>query len=171
MTSRLHAYHWLDVLYNDVRRTPGGVKGAAKFLGERRGKSIHYESLRAKLNGQEGESVSFEMAALLTEWMEQFSGGVAYAHSWAQTYATVEHGLAVLDVPPAPLGGWADELRAIQQKVMQTGVMVGNLNASTLAAFADGVVSHGERGELYQLFMDLAVLAYRGARNVARVEC
>ncbi|MFQ1083768.1 hypothetical protein [Bordetella trematum] len=171
MTSRLHAYHWLDVLYNDVRRTPGGVKDAARFLSERRGKSIHFESLRAKLSGQEGESLSFEMATLLTEWMLEKAGGAEYARNWLQTYAMVEHDLAVLAVPPAPAGGWPDELQAIQQKVMQIGVMVGGLNASTLAAFADGKLDQAERSALYQLFMDLSVFGYRGARNVSRVEC
>jgi hypothetical protein len=171
MTSRHPSHNWLDVLYNDVRSTPGGVKNAASFLTECRGKRIHYETLRAKLNGQEGESMTFEMADLLTEWMLQKAGGVAYAHRWAQTYATVEHGLTCLDVPLPPEGGWQDELKAILQKVMQAGAKVGGLNASTLEAMADGRIDPTERSELYTLFMELAVLAFRGARNVSRVQC
>lgn len=171
MTSRHPSHNWLDVLYNDVRSTPGGVKEAASFLTERRGKRIHYESLRAKLNGQEGESMTFEMADLLTEWMLQYSASTAFAHRWAQTYATVEHGLTCLDVPLPPEGGWPDELKAIHQKVLQVGAKVGGLNSSTLEAMADGRIDPGERSELYTLFMELAVLAFRGARNVSRVQC
>lgn len=171
MTCRHPSHNWLDVLYNDVRSTPGGVKDAASFLTERRGKRIHYESLRAKLNGQEGESMTFEMADLLTEWMLQKAGGAAIAHRWAQTYAMVEHGLTCLDVPPAPEGGWPDELKAIHEKVLKVGAKVGGLNASTLDAMSDGQIDPDERSALYTLFMDLAVLAFRGARNVSRVQC
>lgn len=171
MTCRLNSHHWLDVLYNDVRSTPGGVKGAATFLSARRGKQIHYESLRAKLNGQEGESMTFEMADLLTEWMLQYSAAAAFAHRWAQTYAMVEHGLTCLDVPPPPAGGWPDELKAIHEKVLQVGAKVGGLNSSTLDAMADGCIDPDERSALYTLFMELAVLAFRGARNVSRVQC
>lgn len=171
MTCRHPSHNWLDVLYNDVRSTPGGVKEAALFLTERRGKRIHYESLRAKLNGQEGESMTFEIADLLTEWMLQKAGGAAYAHRWAQTFAMVEHGLTCLDVPPPPAGGWPDELKAIHEKVLQVGAKVGSLNSSTLDALADGHIDPDERSALYTLFMELAVLAFRGARNVSRVQC
>jgi hypothetical protein len=171
MTSRLNSHHWLDVLYNDVRNAPGGVKDAASFLTERRGKRIHYESLRAKLSGQEGESITFEMADLLTEWLAQKVGGAELAHRWAQTYAMVEHGLTCLDVPAPPEGGWPDEMKAIHEKVLKVGATVGGLNASTLEAMADGQIDPDERSALYTLFMDLAVLAFRGARNVSRVQC
>lgn len=170
MTSRLNSHHWLDVLYNDVRNAPGGVKDAATFLTERRGKRIHYESLRAKLSGQEGESITFEMADLLTEWLAQKAGGAEVAHRWAQTYAMVEHGLTCLDVPP-PTEGWPDELKAIHEKVLKVGATVGGLNASTLEAMVDGQIDAAERSALYTLFMDLAILAFRGARNVSRVQC
>ena len=41
MTCRTSALNWLDVLYNSVRKTPGGVVDAAAFLADRRGKSMH----------------------------------------------------------------------------------------------------------------------------------
>lgn len=71
MTCRLSSLDWLDVLYTSVRNTRGGVADAARFLAERRGKKIHAESLRAKLSGAEGESLSVEFAELLTEWMQE----------------------------------------------------------------------------------------------------
>src|SRR5690606_39439613 len=96
---------WLDVLYTGVRRTAGGVADAARFLTERRGKSIHKESLRAKLRGENGDSLSVEMALLLSEWMEEKAGGAEYARDWLQALCASE-GLHVDAVPPAPAGGW-----------------------------------------------------------------
>ncbi len=87
MTCRTSALNWLDVLYNSVRKTPGGVVDAAAFLADRRGKSMHPETLRAKLRGLEGESVTLEIAELLTEWMQEKAGGNDYALDWMQALA------------------------------------------------------------------------------------
>lgn len=73
MTCRYSETDWRDVLYTAVRKAPGGVKAAADFLTDRRGVSIHPESLRAKLRGVEGESISMEMAELLTEWLQDLN--------------------------------------------------------------------------------------------------
>ncbi len=51
MTCRTSSLNWLDNLYNSVRETPGGVEAAAAYLAQRRGKSMHPETLRAKLRG------------------------------------------------------------------------------------------------------------------------
>ncbi|AWH49944.1 hypothetical protein C1925_12705 [Stenotrophomonas sp. SAU14A_NAIMI4_5] len=79
--------NWLDVLYNSVRKTPGGVADAAAYLPDRRGKSMHPETLRAKLRGLEGESLTIEHAELLTEWMQEKAGGGEYALEWMQALA------------------------------------------------------------------------------------
>ena len=168
MTCRYTNTDWLDVLYNCVRKTPGGVADAARFLTERRGKAIHPESLRAKLKRSEGEAISVEMADLLTEWMEEKAGGAEYARDWVEAHSIGRHGLAVLDIPPAPDNGWPDELTAIQQKVMRVSVLTGKLASSTIDAISDGTLNQQEKDELYTLFMDLAVLGFRGARNVSR---
>ncbi|MEN5069484.1 hypothetical protein [Stenotrophomonas sp. TWI1183] len=75
MTCRTSALNWIDVLYNSVSRTPGGLADAAAFLADRCGKTMHPETLRAKLRVLEGESVSIEIAELLTEWMREKAGG------------------------------------------------------------------------------------------------
>jgi hypothetical protein len=168
MTCRYTNTDWLDVLYNCVRKTPGGVADAARFLTERRGKSIHPESLRAKLKRSEGDAISVEMADLLSEWMEEKAGGSEYARDWVEAHSVGQHGLAVLDVPPAPDGGWPDELRAIQEKVMRVSALTGKIASSTIDALSDGSLSQQEKDELYTLFMDLAVMGFRGARNVSR---
>lgn len=71
MTCRYSGADWRDVLYNSVRTTEGGVKDAAQFLTNRRGKTIHAESLRIRLRHVDGESISLEMVELLTEWMQE----------------------------------------------------------------------------------------------------
>lgn len=73
MTCRYSEIDWRDVLYTAVRQAPGGVVAAARFLTEQRGRSIHAESLRSKLRGREGESISMEMAELLTEWLQDLN--------------------------------------------------------------------------------------------------
>ncbi|MCG7328035.1 hypothetical protein [Achromobacter sp. ACRQX] len=168
MTCRYTNTDWLDVLYNCVRKTPGGVADAARFLTERRGKSIHPESLRAKLKRSEGDAISVEMADLLSEWMEEKAGGSAYARDWVEAHSVGRHGLAVIDVPPAPEGGWPDELKAIQEKVMRVSALTGKIASSTIDALSDGSLCQQEKDELYTLFMDLAVMGFRGARNVSR---
>lgn len=87
MTCRTSSLNWLDVLYNSVRKTPGGVADAAAYLADRRGKSMHPETLRAKLRGLEGESLTIEHAELLTEWMQEKAGGCEYALEWMQALA------------------------------------------------------------------------------------
>ena len=87
MTCRTSSLNWLDVLYNSVRKTPGGVADAAAYLADRRGKSMHPETLRAKLRGLEGESLTIEHAELLTEWMQEKAGGGEYALEWMQALA------------------------------------------------------------------------------------
>lgn len=71
MTCRYSGTDWLDVLYTAVRDTRGGVNDAAAFLANRRGKSIHTESLRLRLRGEGENRLSMEMFELLIEWMEE----------------------------------------------------------------------------------------------------
>lgn len=45
MTCCTSALHWIDVLYNSVRRTSGGVADAAAFLADRRGPPFMQEAM------------------------------------------------------------------------------------------------------------------------------
>lgn len=169
MTCRYSNTNWLDVLYNSVRRTPGGLADAAIFLTERRGRSIHPESLRAKLRGVNGDEISLAMADLLTEWMEEKAGGAEYAKDWIQAHA-VEQGLAVDFIPPAPIGGWEDELKAIQTKAMQIGALSGGVLGATAESLSDMRLSADERDRIVDSLRDLRTLAHRMERNVVRAE-
>lgn len=134
MTCRTTSLNWLDCLYNAVRKTPGGVNAADQWLTDRRGKSIHPETLRAKVNGSEGESVTIETVELLKEWIKKHAGGAEYALEWLQALAA-QHGMAVDVVAPA--GGWADEIGALQTKLLEITSRVGRLSGTAVHAMAD----------------------------------
>lgn len=167
MTCRTSSINWLDCLYNAVRKTPGGVIEAAKWLTDRRGKSMHPETLRSKLNGTEGESVTIEIAELLTEWMQQKAGGSEYALEWMQALAG-QFGMAVDLVPPAPEGGWADEIGAVQLKLLEITTRMGRLSGTTLDAIADRHIDSDEAALMVSEARALRTMAHRLERNVAR---
>lgn len=114
MTCRTSPLSWLDTLYNAVRETPGGAQAAAAYLAQRRGKSMRPETLRAKLRSLESESVTIEIAELLTEWMQEQVGGADRALGWMQALAG-QFGIAVDVVPPAPEGEGGRDRRAADQ--------------------------------------------------------
>lgn len=170
MTCRYTSTDWLDVLYNCVRKTPGGVADAARFLKERRGKSIHPESLRAKLKRSEGEAISVEMSGLLSEWMEEKAGGAEYAHDWFLAFAA-QHGLAVDSIPSAPLGGWKCELSALQAKAMQIGALSGSVLGVAAESVQDGQIDQEEADRMVDALRDLRTVAHRMERNIGRAVC
>ncbi|KAB2900380.1 MAG: hypothetical protein F9K35_07015, partial [Burkholderiaceae bacterium] len=96
MTCRYSDTDWRDVLYNAVRAAPDGVTGAARFLTERRGRSIHPETLRARLRGVDGESPSMDMVVLLTEWLQDLRrpDALAWLHALNASFGLVATGAA-----------------------------------------------------------------------------
>ncbi len=167
MTCRTSPLNWLDVLYNAVRDTPGGVQAAAAYLTQRRGKSMHPESLRSKLRGVEGESVTIEIAELLTEWMQEHTGGAERALGWMQALAA-QFGMSADVVPPAPEGGWPNEMAAIQMKLLEITSRVGNLSGAAVEALADSKITNAEAELMISEIRALRTMASRLERNVAR---
>ncbi len=167
MTCRTSSLNWLDVLYNSVRKTPGGVADAAAYLADRRGKSMHPETLRAKLRGLEGESLTIEHAELLTEWMQEKAGGCEYALEWMQALAG-QFGMAVDAVPPPPEGGWSDEIGAIQTKLLEITSRVGRLSGTAVEAMSDRRIDSDEAELMVSEVRALRTMAHRLERNVAR---
>lgn len=166
MTCRTHSMSWLDVLYNDVRRTPGGLVDAATFLATRRGKSLHTETLRCKLAGREGESVTLELAELLTEWMQEKAGGSAYAHDWLRALCA-QHGLQA-DVVPAlePMDIHA-QVGRISTAVLRLTALAGQVSGATADALSDGRLSAAEASDLVAAARDVRALAMQVEMLVA----
>lgn len=167
MTCHYLNSNWLDVLYSDVRRTQGGVADAARFLTERRGRSIHPESLRSKLRGLEGEALSMEMAELLGEWMEEKAGAVNYAWNWLQVLC-MSRGLHVDYVPPGPENGWPNEAAALQAKFMETASHLGAIAATVSETVADGVITKQEADALVPMLSECRIMLHRMERNAYR---
>lgn len=135
MTCRYSGTSWFDVLYTSVRNTPGGINDAARFLTDRRGKTIHPETLRAKLRHINGESISLEMVELLTEWMEE----KAQPHrlDWLQSL-NARFGL-IASVAPAE--GSAQDL---QGSFVNKAVTFGELATTISTSLADGTITSCE---------------------------
>jgi len=167
MTCRYTNTDWRDVLYNCVRKTPGGINAAAAFLTERRETTIHPERLRKKLRGAEGESMDVEMARMLSEWMDEQDGGSAYARDWMQALCASE-GLHVDSVPPAPAGGWKCEAAALQSKFLDISMLIGQIAGVTSEAVADGTINQAEADKLVPLLRDARVILHRMERNALR---
>lgn len=166
MTCNYSELHWRDVLYNDVRKTDGGLQDAARFLTDRRGVSIHPEALRRKLRGLPGESVDVDLALMLSEWM-QSKAGVDYSHRWLQTVNTQE-GIHCDPVPPAPVGGWACEIGALKDKCLSLVTKLGKISGLTSEAAEDGEITEEEAGPLLALIRSARVILHRMERNILR---
>ncbi len=167
MTCQRSDLYWRDALYNAVSLAPGNVQAAATYLSDRRGKSITGESLRKKLRGLAGESLSMEMAELLTEYLQQFVTTAEHATDWIASLGG-QFNLMVDFVPPAPEGGWPSEMDALQTKLLQLHAMTGRLSGTTLEAVADGALSIAEADQMQDLARSIRTLCFRLERNACR---
>ncbi|MCZ2498152.1 hypothetical protein GN316_15410 [Xylophilus sp. Kf1] len=165
MTCRYSGADWRDEIYNAVRQTPGGVKAAAAFLTERRGRSIHPETLRAKLRHVDGESISMEMAEMLTEWLQEMCRPDAL--SWIHAF-NGRFGMAADTLDAQPAGGWPNEVTALCDKLLHLGVAGGRLTELGLKAAADGLIDEAEADAITEQAMAEIRLLFRLTRNAQR---
>lgn len=165
MTCQYTTTHWRDALYNAVRAADGGVVAAAQFLTERRDTSIHYESVRRKLRGN--DSMDVEMAVLLAEFISKDRNVHERANDWLLSLCAQE-GLHVDDVPEAPVGGWENEAKALQDKFLALATEMGKIAAVTAQTTADSQIDQAEADQLVPLLRATRVLLHRMERNVLR---
>lgn len=139
MTCRYSESDWRDVLYTSVRNAPGGVVAAAKFLTERRGRSIHSETLRAKLRGLEGESIGMDMAELLAEWLTDMGrpDALDWLHAFNSRFGLVT---ARADAGEGELTGVGAVMAAHIAIAVQSGVFASELQKAVI----DGEISTKE---------------------------
>jgi len=164
VTCRPSEIHWRDALYNAVRQMPGGVNVAATYLTDRRGRAITGESLRKKLRGVEGESVSLEIAELLTEWMQELVEGRDHAVVWIQSLAA-QFGVAA-DPVPASSASCPGGVEALQTKVLQVAACAGQLASVTAEALADGELSLAEGDAMVAVLRASRAESHRAERLV-----
>ena len=167
MTCLRSDLYWRDALHNAVARAPGGLQDAAAHISKRRGKSISAETLRKKLRGIDGESVSMEMAEILTDYLLLFVGTQELATDWVCSLAG-QYSLMVDYVPPPPKGGWPDELAAIQAKLLELHKLTGALAGAGIDALADQRLTVPEADRIQDLSREVRKLCYRLERNACR---
>lgn len=165
MTKKLSSLNWRDALYNAIREADDGVNGAATFLTERRGVSIHPESLRRKLTG--GEQLDPDLCLLLQEFTEQYVKSENKSREWIIALAH-QAGLDVVELPAEPLGGWVNESEALNKKAIQAASELGALCSAVVETTADGRVTETEREQVVAKAYELARLCFRIIRNVTR---
>jgi hypothetical protein len=165
VTCRYSQIDWRDVLYTSVRNSPGGVNAAAKFLAERRGKSIHPESLRTKLRGVDGDSVTVDMAEMLSEWMQDMArpDAMDWLHALNNRF-----GMAAESIEAAPEGGWTNEVAAIRDKLLILAAKGGILTTVGIEATDDGVVCDKDADAIEMHAMEEIRLLFRLVRNARR---
>lgn len=165
MTCHYSTVDWRDALYNSVRKAAGGVIAAAEFLAKRRERSIHAETLRTRLRGLDGEWINLEMLELLTEWMQDHRDPRAL--DWLKAL-NHRFGLVSMELPPPPAGGWACEIEAVNQKLLQLNVEGGTLTALGMKATQDKQLTSREAEEISAQIMAEVELLLRLRRNICR---
>jgi hypothetical protein len=165
MTNRYTQIDPHDALYISVKKTPGGVEELAAFLTNRRGVSIHPETLRQKMRRVKGQSMSLDLFELATEWMQEKDGGADHARDWLLALA-LRHGVAANVLPPAPVQ--ANEVDAARKKVMEMSQLNGELSAVAIEALADGDISAEDASAIVIECRKIVEKAQRLERNVVR---
>lgn len=165
MTCLRSDIYWRDAAYNAVSRMPGSVNAAAAYLTKRRGAPIKGESLRKKLRGLEGESLSMEMMEMLTEWMVEQAAGTSVATDWILSLAAQFH-LTIDHVPATPEGGWSNELDAIKEKLLHVSKFSGQLCAIALDALEDNRVTLEEADRMLDALQAVRSMCHRIERNL-----
>ncbi len=139
MTCRYSETEWSDVLYDSVRATPGGVADAADYLTRRRGKTIATETLRRKLRHTDGESISIEMAELLTEWMEEKAQATRL--DWLHCL-NARFGMAAAPIEATQLE------RDLQDTFIAKTAVFGGMAQQIAHALADGKITRREADKI-----------------------
>ena len=165
MTCRYSETNWRDVLYNTVRAAPGGINAAAAYLTERRGRSIHPETLRQRLRGVDGDSISMEMAELLTEWMQDLRRPDAKA--WLHAL-NGQFGLAASAVDTPPLDVCIGDVEALRTKLLEINVKGGRVTEVGLRVTADNKVETDEAEALEVQALEYIRQLYDLVRNARR---
>lgn len=154
-----------DALYISVKNTPGGVEELAAFLTNRRGISIHPETLRQKMRRVKGQSMSLDLFELSTEWMMEKQDGDRYARDWLMAL-NVRNGVAASILPPAPYH--PNEVEAVRTKVMEMSSLNGVLSAVAIEAVSDGDISDDDASHIMVECDKIIEKAQRLKRNVVR---
>lgn len=127
---------------------------------------MHAETLRAKLRGVEGESVSVEIADMLTEWMQEKNQ--PHATAWIEALAS-DHALVAIPVE-AGIGNQAqNHLVHLLEKSLDIDAQGGRLSSMLLDSLRDRAIAKGEADQIAaQIDQEMRLLA-KLRRNIMRI--
>ncbi|VVG70928.1 hypothetical protein PAP18089_01900 [Pandoraea apista] len=148
MTCKYGETEPLDVLYNAVRATPGGVADAANYLSTRRGRQISAENLRLRLRSEGDNRLSFEMFDLLVEWLED--RGRSDARDAIAAWAA-QHGMRA--VPMAQMSGETC-VSQLARDALTLGQHCGTVAAEVVAAIDDKRITLDEQDAITRVVRD-----------------
>lgn len=138
MTCKYGETEPLDVLYNAIRATPGGVADAANYLSARRGRQISAENLRLRLRNEGDNRLSFEMFDLLIEFMQE--RGRPDACDAIAAFAA-QHGMRA--VPMTKISG-EHCVSGLARDALELGQHSGAVAAEVIAAIDDKRITRDE---------------------------
>ncbi|ODP33088.1 hypothetical protein A9762_20815 [Pandoraea sp. ISTKB] len=148
MTYKYRETEPLDVLYNAIRATPGGVTDAANYLSARRSRQISAENLRLRLRNEGDNRLSFEMFDLLIEWLEE--RGRPDARDAIAAFAA-QHGMRA--VPMAQISG--DQcVSSLARDALTLGQHCGAVAAEVVAAIDDKRITLDEQDAITRVVRD-----------------
>lgn len=125
---------------------------------------MHAETLRAKLRGVEGESISVEIADMLTEWMQEKNQ--SHATAWIEAFAS-DHAMVAIPIEVSNHGH--SHLTAIMERSLDIDAHGGKLSDLLLKALRDRRISKAEADQIAaQIDQEMRLLA-KMRRNVLRV--
>lgn len=127
---------------------------------------MHAETLRAKLRGVEGESVSVEIADMLTEWMQEKSQPQATA--WIEALAS-DHALVAIPVEASIGNQTQNHLVHLLEKSLDIDAQGGRLSSMLLDSLRDRAIAKGEADQIAaQIDQEMRLLA-KLRRNIMRI--
>lgn len=148
MTYKYRETEPLDVLYNAIRATPGGVADAANYLSARRSRQISAENLRLRLRNEGDNRLSFEMFDLLIEFLEEH--GRPDAHDAIAAFAA-QHGMRA--VPMAQISG-EQCVSALARDALTLGQHTGSVSAEVVSAIDDKRITLDELDQITRVVRD-----------------
>src|SRR5690606_21189426 len=118
-----------------------------------------------KLRGLEGESVSMEMAELLTEWMQDMRR--PDAKEWIHAF-NARFGLAAEEVEATATIAQGCEVSSMRDKLLKLAAEGGVLTSLGLDAMSDGEICDQDADAIEAQAMREVRLLFRLARNARR---
>lgn len=167
MTLYLKNTDYRHVLIKTISMLPSGYSELANHLANVYGRErpMHPESLRKKFKGD--ELLDIQVVVDSTYFFQDRVQTQTNALDWLKAL-NAQFDLHVVDLPPAPVGGHANETKALLDKLLKVTSSVGDISQITAEAIDDGIIEQHEADKLIPEIDEAVELLLRMKRNVLR---